>query len=310
MSVLVVNNISKSFRGAKAVQDLSFAVEAGTICGFIGPNGAGKTTTMRIISTLLLPDTGMVWVDGHSVLTHPREVRASIGFMPDHFEMEESLTVSELIEFYASAHGLFGDAKRRAIKDSVEFTGLGPLMNKQSTSLSKGMRQRAALAVTMIHDPKLLILDEPAAGLDPRARIELRALLRVIADMGKAVLISSHILAELSEICDQVVVLEKGRLMGDQNVQDLQQRSAQKTSVYVQASCSNEKLHEVLVGYPKVEDAHVEDGGILISLEGGTQERVDLLAYLVEQEVPVYGFASRELDLEDLFLSLTKGDVQ
>ena len=310
MSVLVVKNIGKAFQGVHAVKDLSFSVEPGTICGFIGPNGAGKTTTMRIIATLLLPDSGMVWVDGHSVLTHPREVRASIGFMPDHFEMEDALTVSELIEFYASAHGLRGEAKRRAIQDAVDFTGLGPLMEKQSTSLSKGMRQRAALAVTMIHDPKLLILDEPAAGLDPRARIELRALLQVIADMGKAVLISSHILAELSEICDQVVVLEKGRLMGDQNVQDLQSQSAQQTSIYVQATCSIEHLHETLIGYPKVEDALVEEGGVVINIQGGVEERVALLSYLIEQKVPVYGFASRDLDLEDLFLSLTKGDVQ
>ncbi|MEC7984402.1 MAG: ABC transporter ATP-binding protein, partial [Myxococcota bacterium] len=240
MTVLRVEKLYKSFRGVKAVQDLSFSVNPGMICGFIGPNGAGKTTTMRIISTLLLPDKGMVWVNGHSVLTHPREVRASIGFMPDHFEMEDALTVRDLIEFYAAAHGLRGNEKEKAIRDVVDFTGLSPLMEKQSTSLSKGMRQRAALAVTMIHDPKLLILDEPAAGLDPRARIELRSLLRVVADMGKAVLISSHILAELSEICDQVVVLEKGRLMGDQNVQDLQQQSVEQTKIYVQADCALE----------------------------------------------------------------------
>lgn len=310
MAVLDVQGIHKSFGEFRAVDNVSFQVEAGSICGFIGPNGAGKTTTMRIISTLLLPDIGEVWVNGHSVLSHPQDVRRCIGFMPDHVEMEADFSVSEMLDFYARAYGLKGAQRRKSIAEVVDFTRLNGLMDKQTTALSKGMKQRVVLATTMLHDPQLLILDEPAAGLDPRARIELRTLLQVLAEMGKAVLISSHILAELSEICDQVVVLEQGRLMGTKDIREEQAKNATQAIIFIQSLGDVEKLYETLIGYPKIKRSTIENDGVLVQLQGGNEERAELLSFLYAQKLPVYQFAAREQNLEDLFLSLTRGEVQ
>ncbi|MBK7874202.1 MAG: ABC transporter ATP-binding protein [Planctomycetes bacterium] len=209
---LEIRSITKTFGALKAVNEVSFQVKRGEILGFIGPNGAGKTTTMRICATLEYPDHGDVFVDGHSVLTYPREVRARLGFMPDSYGAYANTTIWEYLDFYARAYGLKGASRSKRVGEVMDFTQLGDLQEKEIATLSKGMKQRLCLAKTLLHDPSVMILDEPAAGLDPRARVELRELVRALAGMGKAILVSSHILTELAEMCDGVAVIERGTL--------------------------------------------------------------------------------------------------
>ncbi len=209
MSLLEVKGLRRDYGSLRAVDDVSFELEAGTILGFIGPNGAGKSTTMRILATLDTPTAGDVLLDGRSLVDAPDAARPLIGYMPDRYGTYDDVTVFEFLDFFARAYGLHGAARRKRVESVMEFTGLQPLAQKLTSALSKGMKQRVALGRTLLHDPKLLILDEPADGLDPRARIELRELLRALADQGKAVLISSHILTELAEICDSCAIIEQ-----------------------------------------------------------------------------------------------------
>ena len=310
MSCLEVQSITRVFGQLRAVDEVSFSVEAGQICGFIGPNGAGKTTSMRICATLDLPDNGDVMVDGMSVLSHPREVRRRLGFMPDHYASEPNTPVSDYLDFHARAQGLRGKARIRAVRDVVEFTGLGPLLTKDCTALSKGMRQRAGLAVTLLHDPALLILDEPAAGLDPRARVELRELLAVLAEQGKAVLISSHILTELSEICDVVAVIEQGRIRASGKVSDIQRRLQPDPLYYLRALATPDVVERRLLEQPGVHDPRHEGQGVVFALKGDEQALGRLVGSLVQQGLPVVELRPVEADLEEVFLSLTEGAVQ
>ncbi|HJN77400.1 MAG TPA: ABC transporter ATP-binding protein [Myxococcota bacterium] len=307
---LTIRELHRAFGDVKAVDDVSFHVEAGQICGFIGPNGAGKTTTMRIAATLDLPDAGDVLIGGLSVLTHPREARRQLGFMPDAYASEPNMPVGDYLDFHARAQGLRGKGRRKAIADVVEFTGLGPLVGKDCTALSKGMRQRAGLAVTLLHDPALLILDEPAAGLDPRARVELRELLAVLAnELGKAVLISSHILTELSEICDVVAVIEQGRVRASGKVTDIQKRLQPDPVFSIRHLGDAVELERFLAEQPEVHDVRCDGDAVVFSVkdEGGAAR---VLAAAITRGLEVIEFRSLQADLEEVFLSLTEGNVQ
>ncbi len=226
MTLLRVKGLSRHYGGLKAVDDISFSLEQGTILGFIGPNGAGKSTTMRILATLDVPTSGEVLLDGKNVVDSPDHVRPLLGYMPDRYGTYDDMTVVEFLDFFARAYRLQGAERKKRVDSVMEFAGLVPLADKLTVSLSKGMKQRVALGRTLLHDPKLLILDEPADGLDPRARIELRELLKALAAQGKAVLISSHILTELSEICDTCAIIEQGRLLATGPVADILAGSA------------------------------------------------------------------------------------
>jgi ABC-2 type transport system ATP-binding protein len=310
MSCLEVQGITRTFGDLRAVDEVSFSVEAGQICGFIGPNGAGKTTSMRICATLDLPDDGDVRVDGLSVLSHPREVRRRLGFMPDYYDSEPNTPVADYLDFHARAQGLRGSSRSRAIREVVEFTGLGDLLAKDCSALSKGMRQRAGLAVTLLHDPALLILDEPAAGLDPRARVELRALLSVLAEQGKGVLISSHILTELSEICDVVAVIEQGRIRASGKVSDIQRRLQPDPLYFLRALAPPEAVIERLLEQPGVHDPRPVDQGVVFALRGEEPDLARLIHALVGHGLPVVELRPLQADLEEVFLSLTDGRVQ
>jgi len=307
---LSVQELHRAFGEVKAVDAVSFDVEAGQICGFIGPNGAGKTTTMRIAATLDLPDSGDVLIGGMSVLSHPREARRQLGFMPDAYASEPNMPVSDYLDFHARAQGLRGKDRGKAVRDVVEFTGLGPLMQKDCTSLSKGMRQRAGLAVTLLHDPALLILDEPAAGLDPRARVELRELLAVLAnELGKAVLISSHILTELSEICDVVAVIEQGRIRATGKVSDIQKGLRPDPVYRIRHLGEPVDLERFLAEQPDVHDVRADGEGVVFMVpdeEGAAR----VLAAAITGGLQVIEFRPVQADLEEVFLSLTEGNVQ
>ena len=280
--VLSVQGLVRSFGALRAVDDVSFEVEAGQICGFIGPNGAGKTTTMRIISTLELPDAGDVFVEGASVLEQPRLVRKHLGFMPDAYGAYANMTVMDYLDFFARAYELRGEFRSKTMDHVVEFTGLGPLQDKLITALSKGMKQRLCLAKTLLHDPKLLILDEPAAGLDPRARVELRELVSALSDAGKAVLISSHILTELSELCDSVVVIEGGRVRGTGTLDQIMKELKPHARIFVRALADEETVQRVLLEQPLVSDVQPERGGFVFDFEGDTDTQAELLPRLTD----------------------------
>lgn len=311
MMLLDVQGLYKSYDGLiNVVEDVSFSIPEGSICGFLGPNGAGKTTTMRICSTLELPDAGDVFVDGYSVLSHPREARGKIGFMPDAFPIEPTIVASEMLEFFGRAHGLWGSELKEMTEMVVEFTNLDPIMPKQFGALSKGMKQRASLATILMHNPKLLILDEPAAGLDPRARVELRQLLKLLADQGKSILISSHILAELSELCDQVVVIEKGRMRGRGDVKRLISESKEHGNFWLQTLADAEMVAAFLSSQDNIDEVRTKDNIITFNFNGDLQAQASLIQSLCEREFYPVRFAEQETNLEDIFMSLTEGQVQ
>ncbi|MBR4254834.1 MAG: ABC transporter ATP-binding protein [Lentisphaeria bacterium] len=216
-----VRNLSRIFGKTVAVDNISFSFEDGNIFGFIGPNGAGKTTTIRIMATLDLATSGDVFYDGVSATLYPEAVRRVVGYMPDSLPGYKDIQVWEYLDFFARSFGLRGAERTRALNDIVDFTNLGELRNKFLFALSKGMKQRVSLARALIHNPKVLIMDEPAAGLDPRARHELRTLLKILAEQKKAIFLSSHILSELQDICDGAVIIEQGKLLSAGTLNDL-----------------------------------------------------------------------------------------
>ncbi|HEX5754627.1 MAG TPA: ABC transporter ATP-binding protein [Archangium sp.] len=325
MSLLEVKGLRRDYGALRAVDDVSFELEAGTILGFIGPNGAGKSTTMRILATLDTPNAGQVTLDGHSLVDTPDKVRPLIGYMPDRYGTYDDVTVLEFLDFFARAYGLHGKERDKRVASVMEFTGLLPLQDKLTSALSKGMKQRVALGRTLLHDPKLLILDEPADGLDPRARIELRELLRALADQGKAVLISSHILTELAEICDTCAIIEQGRLLATGKVADIlaQAAGAAVAELMVRLFPGEEgeavwgRAERLLLEQPRVKQVAREGDALRVRLEheGGAagtwvdESAARLLAVLVGAGVPVCAFSHRERNLEDAFMHVTKGRV-
>ena len=305
-----VLDITKRFGEFTAVDRVSFRVETGEVCGFIGPNGAGKTTTMRIAATLDLPDAGDVEVCGHSVLSDPRAVRSNLGFMPDAYGAYPDTTVAEYLDFFARAYGLRGKQRIASLAHVKDFTGLAPLEHKLMDGLSKGMRQRLCLAKTLLHDPGFLILDEPAAGLDPRARVELRELVRALADMGKGVLISSHILSELSNLVDSIAIIEGGRIQGSGSVAEILRKLRPHVAVFVRCLAPIEVVERELVQLPSVGSVTQKDAGLSFEFQGEAEALAGVLEALVERRLQPVEFAPIGTDLEDVFLSLTEGILQ
>jgi ABC-2 type transport system ATP-binding protein len=311
MTALAVRGVTRRFGDLTAVDDVSFEIQRGEILGFIGPNGAGKTTTMRICATLDLPDEGDVLVDGLSVLGHPREARRRLGFMPDSYGAYVHTTISEYLDFFARAYGLRGRERTRMLDHVKDFTGLRPLEEKLITSLSKGMKQRLCLAKTLLHDPAILILDEPAAGLDPHARVELRELVKALAELGKAVMISSHILSELSQICTTAAVIEAGKLRATGTIDAIVRGArTQRTSVYLRTLAPLEEVRRALLEEPGVSGVRLHRAGLLAELEGQEEAQARLLRSLVSRGLEVVEFTPKSADLEEVFLSLTRGQVQ
>ncbi len=307
---LEVRAITKRFDALTAVDAVSFTVAPGEIMGFIGPNGAGKTTTMRICSTLELPDSGDVRVDGVSVTAEPRKARARIGFMPDSYGAYANTTIHEYLDFFTRAYGLRGDARRSVIERVVEFTSLGDLREKHIDSLSKGMKQRLCLAKTLLHDPAVLILDEPAAGLDPRARVELRELVKALAGMGKSILLSSHILTELAEMCTSVTVIERGTVRGTGSVASIARGVSSLQRIYARAIVGADRLERTLLELPFVRNVRLEREGVSFDFEGDAPAVANLLVQLAGAGLGLCEFAPKLVDLEDVFLSLTEGRLQ
>jgi ABC-2 type transport system ATP-binding protein len=305
-----LRNLHRWFGSTHAVNDISFEVAAGEVFGYIGPNGAGKTTSMRILSTLDEPHSGDAFVDGFSVLEDPDRVRSRLGFMPDYYGAYQDVNVREYLDFFARAYGLRGGERKRAIEFAMDFTELHPLAAKPIDGLSKGMKQRLCLGRTMIHDPSVMVLDEPAAGLDPRARIELREMIRRLADLGKAILISSHILTELAEMVDKIGIIEQGRLLAVGSVAEISARVTPDSIVRIRLLEEAQSLAKWLESHDQVADLQADGAQLKFRHAGGEAEQAELLAKIISAGFRPVEFATQTKSLEDVFLQVTQGRVQ
>jgi ABC-2 type transport system ATP-binding protein len=305
-----LRRLNRVFDQTHAVNDVSFEVYPGEVFGYIGPNGAGKTTSMRILATLDDPTSGDAFVDGFSVVEDPDRVRRRLGFMPDYFGTYQNVNVAEYLDFFARAYGLVGRERINAIGDVMEFTQLDSLAQKPIDGLSKGMKQRLCLGRTMIHNPSVLILDEPAAGLDPRARIELRDMISRLAAAGKAILISSHILTELAEISDRVAIIEQGRILAVGSVAEISAGVQSRSTVRVRVLDDSERLLGWLRRREDIADVHGENELFTFTHAGDRQSEAALLKAMVEAQFAVVEFGVRHKSLEDVFLDVTEGRVQ
>ena len=306
-ALLEVERLSRSYGRVRAVSDLSFGLERGQVFGFIGPNGAGKTTTMRILATLELPDQGDARVEGRSVLVSPREVRRRVGFMADAFVAYPNLDVLQMLDFCARAQGLRGRERLRTVRAVAEFCGLLEFSTRPATGLSKGMGQRLHLAKTLLHDPGLLILDEPTAGLDPRARIEFRDLVAALAASGKGILISSHILSELAESCDGVLVIERGKKVVAGDIDEIARGISPRGTVHVRVASGVENALQFFLVQPGVASATADGNAVTFQVEGGDEALADLVARAVAGGIRLCEVKVEQADLEEIFLATTKG---
>jgi ABC-2 type transport system ATP-binding protein len=300
-----INGLVKVFGKTKALDDISFEFSSGQVHGFIGPNGAGKTTTMRILSTLDTASDGNIEVMGLSMNDSVMQIRKIIGFVPDWFSGFDYTTVHEYLDFFARAYGLRGKKRIDALGSIEEFTGLVPLRDKLITELSRGMQQRVCFGRALINEPKVMLLDEPAANLDPRARIELRELVKALAQGGKAVLISSHILAELSEICDSVTIIDKGKILASGKIQDIKKTLRPHIVLSVKALCEEEKIERAMLEMPGAANPRPAGQETHVDFFGDETELPDFLKMLIEKGIPVSEFKSREEGLEDIFMKIT-----
>jgi len=328
--VIELCHLTRYFGSTCAVKDLSFQVRGGEVFGFIGPNGAGKTTSMRILATLDIPSEGTARIDGFSVIDDPDRVRRRLGFMPDNYGTYDKVTCEEYLDFFARAYGLRGNERRAALRRTMGFTQLDRLAQKPISGLSKGMRQRLCLGRALIHDPSVLILDEPAAGLDPRARIELREMIRELASEGKSLLVSSHILTELAEICDRVAIIEQGRLLAIGSVDEILKGSASQADGLsstntvlilvmvisdVEAAktwlTDEKKIHlKIEPDHSRLNDSKRQANFIQFEFSDDEAAQSHLLAEMIRAGIQVSSFSPQQKSLEDVFLSVTKGDVQ
>jgi ABC-2 type transport system ATP-binding protein len=310
MRVNVVH-LRKYYGRTRAVDDISFSFASGQIFGFVGPNGAGKSTTMRILATLDEPTAGDALVDGVSVVEDPEKARRLIGYVPDSLPTHRDLSVHDYLDFFARAYALHGRHRAQVIERIEEFTNLTGIRDKRLVALSKGMKQRVSVARALLHDPPVLVMDEPAASLDPRARIELRELLKLLSWQGKAILISSHILTELSEICTGAVIIERGRILRAGTMEQILRHDAPRRTVIIRIMERHEELHKRLLETPNIEAARVlVDNSIEADLNGAEDACCDLLAGLVRDGFRVAEFRQRRADLEEVFMNVTRGEVQ
>jgi ABC-2 type transport system ATP-binding protein len=306
-----VKNLRKEFGKTVAVDNISFSFDSGHVFGFVGPNGAGKTTTMRIISTIEEPSSGDVLLNGISVCEEPELARRAVGYVPDTLPAHADVTVHEYLDFYARAYGLRGKKRTQAVEAIEEFTNVAGIREKHLKALSKGMKQRVSLGRALVYDPDVLVLDEPAAGLDPRARVELRELLMLLAQRKKAILISSHILTELTEICNGVVIIERGKILETGTIDDVLKKSTPRRTVAIRLlDTQNAPLLKELLQTPFVENARDVANEIHFEFTGDESAACDILDSLIAKKYRIIEFRQTKQNLEDIFMNVTKGGVQ
>lgn len=305
-NALVAKNLYRYFGNLKAVDGVSFEVPRGSVCGFVGANGAGKTTTMRILATLDYPTMGSAEICGHQVTEQPAKVRSLIGWMPDHFGNYEHMTVIEYLDFYARALGYVGKERQSRIQEVMEFTDLIPLAERLSNKLSKGMTQRLGLGRALLHDPQVLIMDEPAAGLDPKARVELKHLIRILAEEGKTIFISSHILSELGEMCDSLLFINDGRIVHHGDADSLRDTDSATGFLYdVRLLGDPQQLADWAILQQNVELVETrKKGGRLRIDSNDPATAVIVLQRMIKDGLQVHEFHREERNLEDAFIDI------
>ena len=310
--IVRTDGLVKRYDGTLAVAGVDLSVQTGEIFGLVGPNGAGKTTTLRILATLLEPSAGTAEIAGMSVTRNPDQVRRVLGFMPDAFGVYDDMKVWEYLDFFARCYGIAPAARRRVISDLLELVDLADKRNEYVATLSRGMQQRLCLAHALVHDPQVLLLDEPASGLDPRARVELRELLRELRSMGKTILISSHILPELEELCTSVAIVDRGQVLAQGRVAEIEKRLRFGAVLRVRLLLEGEALEAARARFaadPDVASAVLlDDGTIELGFRGDDEASARLLATSVAAGLPIVSFARAASDLEELFLQVTSPD--
>ncbi len=293
-----------------AVKDLSLHLERGDIFGFIGPNGAGKTTTIKMLATLLRPTSGRAYIDGVDVTREPEKVRGMIGYMPDNFGVYDDIKVWEYLDFFAAAYKIPRDRRPRIIDDVLELTDLTVKKDSYVEELSRGMKQRLCLAKTLVHDPQVLLLDEPASGLDPRARIEIKELLRELKSMGKTIIISSHILPELADFCNKIGIIEQGELIVSGDVGEIMRQVTGGMMLDVRlADGEQERAMAFLSARSDVRNARMVDQDLKVEYVGEPDHTWEVLTALVQAGFRVRSFNEEQTDLEDIFMKVTRGVV-
>ena len=313
--IIKTSELNKRYGRLHAVKDLSLQVPRGAVYGFVGPNGAGKTSTMRILTTLMRPTSGEAIVDGFSVIQNPRDVRRSIGYMPDFFGVYDDMKVWEYLDFFAACYEIPESERPGLIRDLLELVDLSHRRDDMVDKLSRGMKQRLCLARTLAHDPSVLILDEPASGLDPRARVEIRELLIELAKMGKTIFFSSHILADVSEICTHIGIVEAGEIVMQGPIKDLRKQLTPHKIIIISLLDKVSEAKATLLQLDNIEsvtDLEPEDGKQRLRVEFKTDDDAAvsaLLSALTNNQIPVVNFADDTPDLEQVFMKVTKGIV-
>ncbi|TYS16679.1 ABC transporter ATP-binding protein [Rossellomorea vietnamensis] len=309
--MIEIINLTKKYGSFTALDNLNLSIEKGTVFGVVGPNGAGKSTTFSILATLLAPTEGTAYVNGFDVTKDPKMVRKQIGYMPDFFGVYDQFKASEYLDFYGASYGLTAAERKALIPQLLELVNLSHKKDSYVDLLSRGMKQRLCLARCLIHDPEVLILDEPASGLDPRARIEMRDILKELKTMGKTILISSHILPELAEMCDELGVIENGKLVASGSVSVIHQQLQANKILNVTVIDEIEKAVSFFEDDPHVAEVlrdEKEPNTIHFAYSGTDREQVDLLVKAMQSGLSIMDFTQKKTDLEDIFLEITKGD--
>ncbi|MGD6831647.1 ATP-binding cassette domain-containing protein [Sutcliffiella halmapala] len=303
-------NLTKKYGKFTALDSLNLKVEKGTVFGFVGHNGAGKSTTFSILSTLLAPTSGTAYVNGYDVTENPKMVRKFIGYMPDFFGVYDQFRADEYLDFYGASYGIPYEERQKLIPQLLELVNLTDKRDAYIDVLSRGMKQRLCLARALIHDPEVLILDEPASGLDPRARIEMREILRELKHMGKTIMISSHILPELAEMCDEIGVINGGKLVATGRVEQIHQQLQANKVLKVLVTGNMEGAIQYFEDCPSVSNIQIneqKENLLSFSFEGTDEEQVQLLKNALGRGIMILSFSQEESNLEDIFLEITKG---
>jgi ABC-2 type transport system ATP-binding protein len=308
--MIELKGFGKDYGNFTAVENLNLKIDEGEMFGFIGPNGAGKSTSIRFLATLLRPSRGDGEVNGFSVSKNPMDVRRSVGYMPDNFGVYDGMKVWEFLDFFAVAYKIGRTKRKQVIRDVLDLLDLTYKKDAYVNSLSRGMKQRLCLAKTLVHDPPVLILDEPASGLDPRARIEVKALLKELRRMGKTILISSHILTELADCCTSIGIIERGKLLMHGPMSEVYRQISHNNIVEAKFDAESDIALSIIRSNPEVRDVQIEGELVTIEFSKVDHNGPQMLQELIRQGVVVRSFAEKEPTLEDVFMMVTKGLVQ
>ena len=309
--MIETRKLTKRYGNLIAANQIDLKLDEGDVFGFIGPNGSGKTTTMRMLATLLTPDFGEGYVDGYSIYTHPREIRRIVGFMPDFFGVYDDMKVIEYLEFFAAAYRINGPSRRRVCEEKLELVDMTFKRDAMVNQLSRGQTQRIGLARVLLHEPKVLLLDEPASGLDPRARIEIRQLLKRLGELKKTVMVSSHILPELADVCNKVGMIEKGIMVANTRVDEVMKQVRQAIVLHVRVVGDAEQAARRVEQHSDVAKVEVRPEGLLVvTLRPGVLDYSFLPTLLIEAGFKISLFREEELNLETAFMELTRGLYQ